>query len=132
MELGATVCTPRGAKCGGCPLADICAAKREDRVDALPVKGEKRARKIEERTVFFLECDGEVAICRRPPRGQVGQRKRRQPRDVPQPDRPGSGKAGVGLGPEQQVGQMQPRHGQAQDQHHNGVGMFIFHGVPLS
>ena len=35
MELGATVCTPRGAKCGGCPLADICAAKREDRVDAL-------------------------------------------------------------------------------------------------
>ena len=69
MELGATVCTPRGAKCGGCPLADICAAKREDRVDALPVKGEKRARKIEERTVFFLECDGEVAICRRPPRG---------------------------------------------------------------
>lgn len=69
MELGATVCMPRGAKCGGCPLADICAAKREDRVDALPVKGEKRARKIEERTVFFLECDGEVAICRRPPRG---------------------------------------------------------------
>ena len=69
MELGATVCTPRGAKCGGCPLADICAAKREDRVDALPVKGEKRARKIEARTVFFLECDGAVAVCRRPPRG---------------------------------------------------------------
>ena len=23
-------------------------------------------------------------------------------------------------------------HGQAQDQHHSGVGMFIFHGVPLS
>ena len=71
-------------------------------------------------------------LRRRPPRGQVGQRKRRQPRDVPQPDRPGSGKAGVGLGPEQQVGQMQPRHDQAQDQHHSGVGMFIFHGVPLS
>ena len=71
-------------------------------------------------------------LRRRPPRGQVGQRKRRQPRDVPKPDRPGSGKAGVGLGPEQQVGQMQPRHDQAQDQHHSGVGMFIFHGVPLS
>ena len=69
MELGATVCTPRGAKCGVCPLADICAAKREDRVDALPVKGEKRARRMEARTVFFLECDGEVAVCRRPPRG---------------------------------------------------------------
>lgn len=69
MELGATVCTPRGARCGVCPLADICAAKREDRVDALPVKGEKRARKIEERTVFFLEYEDKVAICRRPPRG---------------------------------------------------------------
>lgn len=69
MELGATVCTPRGAKCGVCPLADICAAKREDRVDALPVKGEKRARRMEARTVFFLECDGAVAVCRRPPRG---------------------------------------------------------------
>ena len=69
MELGATVCTPRGAKCGVCPLADICAAKREDRVDALPVKGEKRARRMEARTVFFLECDSAVAVCRRPSRG---------------------------------------------------------------
>ena len=38
-------------------------------MDALPVKGEKRARKIEERTVFFLEYEDKVAICRRPPRG---------------------------------------------------------------
>ena len=38
-------------------------------MEALPVKGEKRARKIEERTVFFLEYEDKVAICRRPPRG---------------------------------------------------------------
>lgn len=69
MELGATVCTPRGAKCDGCPLVGICAAKREGRVDALPVKGEKRARKIEMRTVFFLEYEDKVAVCRRPARG---------------------------------------------------------------
>ena len=69
MELGATVCTPRGAKCDGCPLAGICAARREGRVDALPVKGEKRARKIEMRTVFFLEYEDKVAVCRRPARG---------------------------------------------------------------
>ena len=44
--------------------------------------------------------------------GQVGQCQRRQPRNVPQPDRTRRGKAGVSVGPEQQVGQMQTGHGQ--------------------
>jgi A/G-specific adenine glycosylase len=36
MELGATVCTPRGARCEACPLARRCAAKARGLVDILP------------------------------------------------------------------------------------------------
>ena len=36
MELGATVCTPRGARCEACPLLAHCSAKRLDLVEALP------------------------------------------------------------------------------------------------
>ncbi len=36
MELGATVCTPRNARCDACPLAAHCAAKAQDLVDILP------------------------------------------------------------------------------------------------
>lgn len=36
MELGATVCTPRGARCEACPLAAHCFAKRQDLVEILP------------------------------------------------------------------------------------------------
>ncbi len=36
MELGATVCTPTGARCGVCPLAGDCRALAEGVVDRLP------------------------------------------------------------------------------------------------
>ena len=36
MELGATVCTPRAPRCGECPLASRCAARRQGTVDAIP------------------------------------------------------------------------------------------------
>jgi A/G-specific adenine glycosylase len=36
MELGATVCTPRQARCEACPLARHCAAKAQDLVEILP------------------------------------------------------------------------------------------------
>jgi len=38
MELGATVCVPRAPHCGICPLAALCAARREGRAAQLPVK----------------------------------------------------------------------------------------------
>jgi A/G-specific adenine glycosylase len=41
MELGATVCTPRGARCDGCPLEAGCEARRRGLVERLP---ELRAR----------------------------------------------------------------------------------------
>jgi len=36
MELGATVCTPRAAACGECPLGATCVARREGIVEKLP------------------------------------------------------------------------------------------------
>ena len=70
MELGATVCLPNGApKCGECPLMEICLAHRLGLEETLPKKSPKKARKIEERTVFLLTCNGKLALCRRPEKG---------------------------------------------------------------
>lgn len=43
MELGATVCLPRAPRCGLCPLAGMCEARREGRAAQLPVKLRKTA-----------------------------------------------------------------------------------------
>ncbi|MDD5937770.1 MAG: A/G-specific adenine glycosylase [Clostridiales bacterium] len=70
MELGATVCLPNGAPlCGRCPAADLCAARREGITAELPVKAPKKARRVEERTVYLIFRQGRVALRRRPARG---------------------------------------------------------------
>jgi len=38
MELGSNVCTPKSPRCNDCPLANCCAARRNDIVESLPVK----------------------------------------------------------------------------------------------
>jgi len=59
IELGATVCVPNGKpQCEVCPVSDWCAARAAGVQMELPVKAEKKARRIEERTVFVLTCGG--------------------------------------------------------------------------
>ena len=41
MDFGATVCTPQSPQCAKCPLAAQCVARRENRVEELPVKEKK-------------------------------------------------------------------------------------------
>ena len=41
MDFGAMVCTPQDAQCLLCPLAKQCVARRENRVEELPVKEKK-------------------------------------------------------------------------------------------
>lgn len=78
IELGATVCLPRGeARCDVCPLQLVCTAKREGRVGELPVRVPKVKRRAEKLTVFVLcvtEPAGEPAyiIRRRPDGGLLG------------------------------------------------------------
>lgn len=70
MELGATVCVPRGApKCGECPAGDFCLARRRGTAESLPVKAAKKPRRMEEKTVFVLLCQGKTALTKRPSRG---------------------------------------------------------------
>lgn len=70
MELGATVCLPNGvAKCEVCPLNGLCRAYQQNLVTELPVKAEKRPRKIEERTVFVITCGKKAALRKR---GETG------------------------------------------------------------
>ena len=71
MERGATVCTPAGApRCADCPLHEDCRARAAGREQLLPVRGARRARRVEERTVFVLRGpSGAPAGYRRPAEG---------------------------------------------------------------
>ena len=70
MELGATVCLPNGEPmCLVCPWRGLCAACREGSTDEIPVKAAKKARSIEEKTVFLLRCGEKAAFRRRPRAG---------------------------------------------------------------
>ncbi len=70
MELGATVCLPNGAPlCLGCPVAHECRAFRQGRAIDLPVKPEKKARKLEQRTVLVIRCQEKLFVQQRPNTG---------------------------------------------------------------
>lgn len=66
MELGATVCVPNGApRCDVCPVAEICQAREQDTWRNLPVRSEKKKRKIVDKTVFILLTEDTVALHKR-------------------------------------------------------------------
>ena len=70
MELGATVCGPnRKPDCENCPCHSFCLGAKRGTADTLPVKKPKAQRRVEERTVFILSCDGQYAIEKRPANG---------------------------------------------------------------
>lgn len=70
MELGATVCLPNGAPlCDKCPAQTFCRARLEERIHQLPVKAEKKKRRVEQRVVFLLFHKGQVALRKRPDKG---------------------------------------------------------------
>jgi A/G-specific adenine glycosylase len=75
IELGAMVCVPNGRpQCEICPAAEFCRARAEGVQMDLPVKAEKKGRRIEERTVFILtngslEEGGRMAVRKRPAEG---------------------------------------------------------------
>lgn len=70
MELGATVCIPGGKpKCEICPVAGFCQAAQAGTQMLLPVKQAKKARRVEEKTVFVLLLDGMPLGMKRPDSG---------------------------------------------------------------
>lgn len=70
MELGATVCGPnRKPECHNCPCNGFCLGFRNGTAENLPVKSPKAERRVEEKTVFILSCDGKYALEKRTEKG---------------------------------------------------------------
>jgi A/G-specific adenine glycosylase len=70
MELGATVCIPNGKPlCDKCPVMHLCNAFHKGTFMNIPVKPEKKPRKIEEKTVILFEKNKEYAIRKRDQKG---------------------------------------------------------------
>ena len=70
MELGATVCGPnRAPDCERCPCQRFCRGYQTGTAVQLPVKSPKKGRRVEEKTVFILSCDGKFALSKRPDKG---------------------------------------------------------------
>ena len=70
MDLARSLCTPRNPKCLLCPLTDHCQGKAAP--ETYPVKPAKAARPERVGTAWWIECDGEVLLVRRPDKGLLG------------------------------------------------------------
>jgi A/G-specific adenine glycosylase len=67
IELGALVCTPRQPRCGVCPVAKRCVARRQGRIEELPQRA-RRARTTPRRFVaFVIRKRGRLLVRQRPP-----------------------------------------------------------------
>ena len=70
MELGATLCGPNWKpRCEECPCRDFCGGVLHGTAEQYPVKLPKKEKKVEQRTVFILCCDGQYALEKRPAQG---------------------------------------------------------------
>ena len=71
MDLGATVCTPRGPRCLLCPWAQDCAGR--DEAEGLPRRAPKPKRPTRRGVAFWItRPDGAVLLRRRPEKGLLG------------------------------------------------------------
>lgn len=69
MELGATVCTPKGAKCLHCPLLHQCTAAQLGLQESLPMPKAKAKRKTVWHAVLIARDGDRVLAERRPESG---------------------------------------------------------------
>ena len=70
MDLGATVCTRSRPACAGCPLGDICVARREGAPERYPVKTRRVRRSHQNLWLLHLqELPAQVWLAPRPSEG---------------------------------------------------------------
>ena len=70
IELGAIVCVPNGEpKCGICPVAAYCKARKEGKTHQIPVKTKAKMRKIEKKTILIFRDGEKIAISKRGNKG---------------------------------------------------------------
>lgn len=65
MDLGATCCTRRKARCEACPMVGYCSALMTDRVDALPQRKAKSTLPIRTAQVWLIRDQDHVWLERR-------------------------------------------------------------------
>jgi len=70
MDLGATICLPNGEpKCWECPVSGFCEAYKKDLTSEIPVMSDKKARRIEKKTVLLISYNDMFAIRKRDKNG---------------------------------------------------------------
>lgn len=72
MDLGATICTARDARCLLCPLQALCAGRAQGDPVRLPVKAAKKARPSRRGTAFWIAREDHVWLVTRPGKGMLG------------------------------------------------------------
>jgi len=65
MELGATLCTPRAPRCGGCPASRWCRAFALGRVAEFPPARARRVGEKVRQAVVLIERRGRMLVARR-------------------------------------------------------------------
>ncbi|MGL3822463.1 A/G-specific adenine glycosylase [Sphingopyxis sp. R3-92] len=72
MDLGATICTPRGPACAICPVMADCLARGRSDVESLPVKPPKKAKPHRHGLAYWIEEADRLWLVRRPDKGMLG------------------------------------------------------------
>ena len=72
MDLGATVCRPKGPLCDRCPVSEFCAGLAGGEPETYPRKAAKVTRPHRNGVAYILTRGNDVALVRRPPKGLLG------------------------------------------------------------
>ena len=72
MDLGATVCRPRGPLCDLCPISAWCAGLKSGAPETFPRKTKKADRPRRYGVAYVLTRGDATALVRRPPKGLLG------------------------------------------------------------
>jgi len=72
MDLGATICTRARPRCGGCPVAEDCIARRDARIDELPSPRPRKPLPQRAIAVLLLEHGERILLEQRPALGVWG------------------------------------------------------------
>jgi A/G-specific adenine glycosylase len=72
MDLGATICRPKGPRCGACPLRLHCKHHLAGGAGDFPPRKEKRLKPARYGVAWWIERDNKLWLVRRPATGLLG------------------------------------------------------------